>query len=194
MDRWEIKLYELLGIRLFRRLAFELERLIHRNDRRKNANYHISAQTPGGLAAFQKYLLYNAAIHARGILLVGILLLIKWSLWGFTWYFDALLLLLAVQDGYCIMLQRYNYLRIRQRMRVLEEKREEKLRSRAAVLTAHLQNTQYDKAEAREDLAFLNRIRQCIRTRDNLVLSEGDLNRLASLQQLLGVALKGGDV
>ena len=193
MDRWEMKFYELLGIRLFRRLAFGLERLIHRNDRRKNTNYHISAYTPGGLAAFRKYLFYNAAIHAKGILLVEIILLIKWSFWGFTWYFDSLLLLLAVQDGYCIMLQRYNYLRIRQRMAVLEKKREEKLHRRGMLLTDYLRNVKYNKAEAREALAFINRIRRSIRTGENLILTEEDMIRLVGLKQLLGAAQEGGD-
>ena len=193
MDRWEMKLYELLGIRLFRRLAFGMERLIHRKDRRKNINYHISAHTPGGLAAFRKYLFYNAAIHAKGILLVGIVLLIKWGFLGFTWYFDSLLLLLAVQDGYCIMLQRYNYLRIRQRMAVLEQKREEKLRRRGMLLTDYLRNVKYNKAEAREALAFINRIRRSIRTGDNLILTEEDMIRLVGLKQLLGAAQEGGD-
>ena len=193
MDRWEMKLYELLGIRLFRRLAFGMERLIHRKDRRKNINYHISAHTPGGLAAFRKYLFYNAAIHAKGILLVGIVLLIKWGFLGFTWYFDSLLLLLAVQDGYCIMLQRYNYLRIRQHMAVLEQKREEKLRRRGMLLTDYLRNVKYNKAEAREALAFINRIRRSIRTGDNLILTEEDMIRLVGLKQLLGAAQEGGD-
>lgn len=193
MDRWEIKLYELLGVRLFRRLALGLERLIHRRDRRKNTNYHIAAPAPGALEAYQKYLLYNAVLHGRGIFFVGILLLIKWSFWGFSWYIDLLLLLLAVQDGYCIMLQRYNFLRIRQRMAVLEKKQVEKLCRCAAQLASYLQSVQYDKAQAREDAAFLTRLRQCIRNQENLVLTDEDLKRLVSLKQLLGSALEGGD-
>lgn len=37
----EIKVYELLGVKLFRKAAFRLEKIVHRKDKGKNTNYHI---------------------------------------------------------------------------------------------------------------------------------------------------------
>ena len=78
-------------------------------------------------------------------------------------------------------------------MAVLEKKREEKLHRRGMLLTDYLRNVKYNKAEAREALAFINRIRRSIRTGDNLILTEEDMIRLVGLKQLLGAAQEGGD-
>lgn len=37
----EEKIYELLGIKLFKKAVFKLEKIIHRKDKGKNINYHI---------------------------------------------------------------------------------------------------------------------------------------------------------
>lgn len=37
----EKRVYELLGVNLFRKAAFKLEKIVHRKDKGKNTNYHI---------------------------------------------------------------------------------------------------------------------------------------------------------
>ena len=40
-QKFEVKIYELLGIKLFKKAVFKLEKIIHRKDGKKNINYHI---------------------------------------------------------------------------------------------------------------------------------------------------------
>ena len=55
----ETKVYELLGVKQFRKAAFKLEKIVHRKDKRKNTNYHIQKNEVDSLGEFKKYLYYN---------------------------------------------------------------------------------------------------------------------------------------
>ena len=64
----ELRIYEMLGIKHFRRLVFQLERFLHRKDRQQNLNYHIASYDPIAIKKFIKYLFYNGAIHVRNVI------------------------------------------------------------------------------------------------------------------------------
>ncbi|MBQ7136348.1 MAG: hypothetical protein IJO43_00025 [Bacilli bacterium] len=116
-ERFEMKLYEKLGVKGFQKLVFKLEKVIHFKDKKKNINYHIKNSSVDELKAFKKYLYYNGVIHVRNSIgLVGFL--------AFQQLFLSNWLLLYIvpsltKNLYCVMLQRYNYLRID---RVIEQK------------------------------------------------------------------------
>ena len=60
----EMHIYEKLGVKKFRNMAFKLEELIHFKDKGKNKNYH------GITEDHFKYLYYNGFIHARNVLVL----------------------------------------------------------------------------------------------------------------------------
>ena len=107
----ETKVYELLGVKQFRKAAFKLEKIVHRKDKRKNTNYHIQKNEVDSLGEFKKYLYYNGAIHTSN-LIRGIPLLVLMSLLDFKVLSIIVLSTLLLKDAYCVMLQRYNWIKL----------------------------------------------------------------------------------
>ena len=107
----EKKIYELLGIKVFRKLVFMLEKFLHIKDKKKNINYHLKQKNLSSLQDFKKYLFYNGSIHIknliRGIIIIPIMLL-----FSINTIFIISLIALLIKDIYCVMLQRYNWIRI----------------------------------------------------------------------------------
>ena len=122
----EMRLYEALGIRLFRKVLFLGERLRHLCDGGRNRNYHLNSVSPGAAAAFDGYLLWHTLLHAFAILLLAFPFCLLRCINPCLFWPDIILLLLLVLNLYCIMLQRYTYLRLRQvreKQNILMEKR-----------------------------------------------------------------------
>lgn len=115
----EKNIYEFLGIRIFQRMVFALEKVIHFLDHGKNRNYHFNLKRFDYPNDFKKFLVYNASIHIRNVIFLAMYFLIRLivSMFGgniVIYHIDYILLILLLKDLYCIMLQRYNYLRIQQ--------------------------------------------------------------------------------
>lgn len=188
-DRLEIwysmerKLYELLGVRQFRKLVFWLERQIHRKDKGKNINYHLGLLTPDALDAFTKYLFFNGTIHARNIVFALLYALLRVLLGHRMVWFDILVILLTVKDIYCLMLQRYNFLRIQEREARLEVLREKKISQRSEkIIVTGLED--YDMSKRDEDLALIHKLRNGIQSKETILLSEADIEGLKRLKKL----------
>ena len=118
----ETKVYELLGVKQFRKAAFKLEKIVHRKDKRKNTNYHIQKNEVDSLGEFKKYLYYNGAIHTSN-LIRGIPLLVLMSLLDFKVLSIIVLSTLLLKDAYCVMLQRYNWIKLSEKEELLETKK-----------------------------------------------------------------------
>lgn len=127
IEKIEIKIYKFLGIEKFKRLVFKLENFIHRNDNMKNINYHvINSNSISSVENFKKYLYNNGKIHVRslinGVIIIGITLIL-----GINPLILTFLGLLMIKDIYCIMLQRFNWIKIKEFQRKLKEKVERKI-------------------------------------------------------------------
>ena len=182
--KFEAKLYELLGVRLFRVLVFKLEKLIHIKDKGRNINYHLSNYDSNSLNTFIKYLFYNGSIHARNILFFLIYILFHLIFnWQFYW-FDTILLFLAVKDIYCVMLQRYNYIRIHERKIRLNTKREAKLYRKASEAQSSFASN-YDRRFINVDLQIIQGIKAKIANGENIVISETEQQTLQRIADAL---------
>lgn len=121
----ETKIYELLGIKQFRKAVFKLEKIIHRKDKGKNTNYHIQNNSIESIEEFKKYLYYNGSIHAKN-LIKGIPLLTLMCLFNCRVLPITLLSAWLVKDAYCVMLQRYNWIKLSEKEALLKERQEKK--------------------------------------------------------------------
>ena len=116
----ELKIYKALGVKYFRNLAFKLEKLIHIKDKKKNINYHI-----------KKNLYYNGFIHVKNLIFGSVGLALMIILNASVVPVIALSTLL-LKDAYCVMLQRYNWIRItrhEEKLKARERKRIDKVKS-----------------------------------------------------------------
>lgn len=117
-QKFEVKIYELLGIKLFKKAVFKLEKIIHRKDGKKNINYHIkNSNDMESVDNFKKFLYYNGAIHTKN-LIFDIPVIILMIVFRYNLILIVPIMLWLIKDIYCIMLQRYNWLKIN----VFEEK------------------------------------------------------------------------
>lgn len=128
----ELKIYNALGVKYFRNLAFKLEKLIHIKDKKKNINYHINdCKDLVSIDKFKKYLYYNGFIHVKNLIFGSVGLALMIILNASVVPVIALSTLL-LKDAYCVMLQRYNWIRItrhEEKLKARERKRIDKVKS-----------------------------------------------------------------
>lgn len=110
---FELRLYRRLGVLRLRRLLFALERARRGSGGGRNQNYHLERLSPEGAERFEGYLLYHTVLHGTSALLLAPLIPLL-HICGLSWGAASVLpgLLIALHI-WCIMLQRFNQLRIR---------------------------------------------------------------------------------
>ncbi len=125
-----MRVYTWLGVASFQKLVLALEKKRHQKDGGYNVNYHVENFSLRGLHAFMGYLVYHAVIHTVGILIAllccGLPLLFPHTGWA-----AVVGALCCIGNVYCLLLQRYTYIKLKAHIR----KRE----SRQAVVTARKQ-------------------------------------------------------
>lgn len=179
----EMRIYEALGVKIFRALVFKLEKFIHRRDRGKNVNYHIKTYEPLAINKFIKYLFYNGAIHVRNIAVFLLIFICRYAIFRVVSVMDVFLWLLFLKDCYCVMLQRYNYLRIQERCERIRDKQEKRIAAKAEMLRST--NSRYDWTFKESDLDFIESLRRCIEEGKCIEISSEEAERLARLSNLL---------
>jgi hypothetical protein len=103
---FELRLYELLGVNLFKKAVYKLEKIIHHKDGMKNINYHPKDINVDSFKDFNKFYYYNGYIHAKNSVVIAALIVFA------TVVLPAALIVLIpelIKNLYCVMLQRYNY-------------------------------------------------------------------------------------
>ena len=118
----ESKIYEFLGVKYFKQLTFKLEKLIHKKDKGQNKNYHLKGNGLEAIENFRKYLYYNGFIHVKNsiALIIGLTVFVLTT--RFNYYLIPFILLL-IKDLYCVMLQRYNWIKLSEKEELLEAKK-----------------------------------------------------------------------
>ena len=67
-NKFELRVYRLLGVNQFRKAILLFEKIKHRKDNRKNENYHPSSFDVFALEQYNGFLLYNAFLHIVSLL------------------------------------------------------------------------------------------------------------------------------
>lgn len=109
----EIKFYEKIGVRQWKKFVLWLMALLIRNPKaRKGGNYYLAGRSLKNVKSFKKMLLFNASIHIWAIS-NNIRYFIEFTIPNGSFSFSDIFVIIAfVINLYCIMLQRYNWLRI----------------------------------------------------------------------------------
>ena len=183
INELEIKLYEMIGVRFFQGLVFSLERFIHRRDGGTNQNYHFSKNHKTTMLGFRKYLFYNAAIHVRNIFIIIFIFVVKYILKRLYWI-DILLILLLLKDFYCVMLQRYNYLRI-QKVNELNQQRREKRINQKYMQFFKISSEQFSKSESEEMLKLVRKIIAGFDNNDIVYITSDDEQHMKKMIKII---------
>lgn len=156
----ELRIYEFLGIKIFRKMAFILMKVLNypftikmSKEQRKNFfNSIINYRMKKGnglqdLRDFKKMLILNASIHTYALLKLA-LNVIKIIIGAFSVMSTTLVvttIIFTIINVYCIMLQRYNWVRIndvlKRHSKTEENKKEilkDELRKEDSLLDEHI--------------------------------------------------------
>lgn len=107
----EMRFYEKIGVRQWKKLVLWLMAQIIRNSEyRRGGNYYLESYNLKAVDDFKKQLWFNAKIHIFAIILNIICLCTTSNIISFSALIQVILFFINL---YCIMLQRYNYLRIK---------------------------------------------------------------------------------
>lgn len=184
MGKIELRIYELLGVRLFRVLVFKLERFIHRKDNGRNTNYHIATYDPIAIDGFIKYLFYNGAIHVRNVLFMMLVFFTRYFVCKNFSFLDVILWLFFFKDCYCVMLQRYNFLRIQIRNEHIKVKYQKKIaRKGKQLILSPAEGLSSD--ERKNCIEFVKKFSKNITERNSVIIGEKDIQTLLSLRKML---------
>ena len=213
-EKIELKIYRFLGVKQFRALTFKLEKLVHIKDKKQNHNYHINPDSGKSLINctidemedFKKKLYYNGSIHVKNLIFLTITSLIILIIPTFNKYVLILNLVLAIKDAYCVMLQRYNCIRInsvieakRKRMNKAVEKRSNEileLRNKQVISNSdsqdeYVNNDMLKYLEVminKNDPKLLETVVKLVNVldrKDNAIFDKNDLEELMMIREIL---------
>lgn len=177
----ERKIYELLGVKSFRRLVLLFERIKHRNDRLINKNYHLSRNDINAVKRFTGYMLFNTVCHIISLIMVIFYFLFEIGFGiGFK-ILDWFMCILSVLNIYCIMLQRYTYIKVMPLINAHAKKRENMIRKAMTQLSGNLMD--YDKNELQNEYNLITKIHDSIEKGTVCILEEQDSMLLRSISK-----------
>lgn len=110
----EIKIYRLLGVNYFRKVILWFEKTKNRKKNRKNENYHPSAMDVISLEKHNGFLLYNAFLHSVSMLFVIVYCILALAFGLHNIVIDVIMAVISLLNIYCIVLQRSNYLKVKE--------------------------------------------------------------------------------
>lgn len=110
----EMKFYEAIGVRQWKKFVLWLMSQFIRNPKdRKGSNYYLAGINLKSVKKFRMCLLFNASVHILGSY-CGFLAIIDLIRLGNIFSFSMLyIIIITLINLYCVMLQRYNWLRIK---------------------------------------------------------------------------------
>ncbi|MCR5161946.1 MAG: hypothetical protein K6C06_09270 [Lachnospiraceae bacterium] len=181
----EIRLYEALGIRIFQKMVFRLERFRHRGDGDRNVNYHMLPAGTDSPERFIRYLFLNAGIHISGLAATLVFMGIFAVMPGVLPTVWAAGVVGVIGNIYCIMLQRYNYLRIMKVVRKQEERLAKQTDLWKERVYGWLRQAD-DPAMLREGAQCLHRMREDVARQGYTIIRGSDESALAWLAAASG--------
>lgn len=179
MYKREIGFLEKIGIRSFRDLLFKLEREIHTGKKLKN--YHISGSE--NFESYCSYILYHCVLHIISIILSAAAIVLRNVFVADTLVFLDLLMAAAIlMNIFCLLLQRYNYLRIK----LLAEHDEARRRYRIDTYAqTHRELAgEFSAQQLKEALLLCRKISSAYEEGKELILTEHDAAALSVLERL----------
>ena len=177
----ELRLYELFGIRIFRKLVLKVEGFRHRNDNSRNINYHIHGRGISSIKSFNGYLLYNTVCHCISIFFVAVYFTMTWIFEVKYIYLDVSMYIMFVLNLYCIMLQRYTYVKIHELEEKLVNVKNKRVADKIERVIPLIKHREYD--ELKRDFLLIERIQESIQNGTECIVKECDVASLNNISE-----------
>lgn len=189
-ENYEIEknLYKYLGVELFRRFVLKIEKVRHRKDNSKNINYHLRGSDVKSMESFSGYLIYNAVCHGISLLLIVFYFAITRINRIENIVLDVTMCALGILNLYCVMLQRYLYIKIHIFIEKRASHRGIQITDKAERLSQKLHGKEYK--ELREEYVLVRKLMENIRDGKQCVIEECDASVLRDISKSTADVLK----
>lgn len=175
----KIKIYEIIGIKWFKNFLLLIESIKHKN----NVNYHFANISITSCKKFSGYLIYNTFIHLLSLLIVLVCAFLSIYLKMYYFWIEILFVLLFLFNVYCILLQRYTYLKILLVVNKAKKIRNKQIEKYSKKILPILQNK--NKEELIEENDMLLKINSVVKNGTTIVFSDSDLTLLRRLGEIV---------
>lgn len=119
----EMRFYELIGIKYWKRLVLWFIGLFYRKpEKRKGGNYWLESISVDGIKNFKEMLILNALLHTIASIF-NTIWLVKYHFFVDNIPLLIFYIVMYVVNGYCIILQRYNWLRIKKTLKKISSRK-----------------------------------------------------------------------
>ena len=177
----EKKLYELLGVKLFKRIILKSEEFRHLKDNSYNINYHIKDIAVSSINMFYGYILYNATWHIISVILITICYILYRAINAQYVVFDILIILLLLFNAYCIMLQRYIYIKLQSNV---EKRKRTRAKQQAEAVNRISLAKAYRSRTFEKEKLLISRLRNVVQNGGDYLLTEEDSHIIYRLAEV----------
>jgi len=200
-NRTELRLYRRLGVPLFRVFLLRCEKIRHFRDKGYNVNYHLAGTSAAAVEKFTGYLLYHTLLHTVSIVLTTLFLLL---LCRSDYHAPVLYVIsgiLYVLNLYCLLLQRYHQLQIRDYLYRYYRHAEHFARACAESYSAE-QKHSLSRYVREEDKTLAEKLMACLISGQDCLLPDSTVSSLERMVDIMksfpfrphtGILQGGGD-
>lgn len=183
-NKFELRVYRLLGVNQFRKAILLFEKIKHRKDNRKNENYHPSSFDVFALEQYNGFLLYNAFLHIVSLLFTVVYAVLSTTIDFRNVVLDLGMIVLTLLNVYCIILQRANYLMLKE----LRYKYYKRFLNRADLCRKETLQKIYalEPQKLQADYEVLSRIRKALEGQVDCILTCADSESLKRICACFG--------
>lgn len=179
-----MQFYKHIGVLRFKKAVLLLEKYLHLKNGSILKNYHPENLTHSGIRDFSWYLLYNCILHIMSILLSILYFFISYVGNIVIWPIHLAVIVLVFANLYCIFLQRYTFLKLRN----LQLDMSQMLNRQYAKCLESIEKAEYivvHKEEFLHTLKFIDDLEKFFNNKGSLYISEDYAGSLKQIKMVI---------
>lgn len=180
----ELVFYKYIGVLCFKKIVLKCEEVFHIKHGYRLMNYHPETTTVEGINNFFWYLIYNCMLHITSILLTLLYYLIAYLGDIRVAPLDWIAFVMVIFNLYCIFLQRYTYLKMKQLLEkinnMIARQYELNIAKIDAMSTIYVSEVTYEKT-----VKLIDRVEGVFTRKSSCYITEGDICLLEQMENAL---------
>ena len=182
--KMEMFFYKCIGVLCFKKIVLRVEEILHTNRGYRLMNYHPEKLTVEGINDFFWLLVYNSTLHIISIVLSFLYYLFEYIGKIRIVPLNIIVLIMIIFNLYCIFLQRYTYIRLRQLLTKTESMLNKQYQLKKAKIDA-MSPIYMSEEMYKETLKLIERVEKVFLKERSCFISNDDLCVLEYMKNML---------
>ena len=183
----ELRIYKSIGVPQFRDLLFRIEKVRRHQSGELNHNYHLKTTSWKSIQIYVAYLIYNSLIHVIALFMALICIALTVIYDSKLYVVYAILACLVFFNIWCLLLQRYNYLRIKiLQLKVESKQKAKKMKAANKIIQCFPEN--YCIEHIQSDGGLIKRILSSISNKKDILICKNDCESIERMSLLIMTA------